>query len=98
MNTIEYQNNIYINGDYILENAPIYSKGVRSSRDLVKKKNIDKTLYIYARYKDNNWIISDGKSAKFDKVFINKQIFLKLVLMEILWMIMMLKRHLTLSN
>jgi hypothetical protein len=56
----------------LLTNAPIYSKGCRSSRDLIKKKNIDSKKYIFARLKDNEWIITDGKSVKFDKVFISK--------------------------
>ncbi len=37
MISINHKNNTYINADYILQNAPIYSKGARSSRDLIKK-------------------------------------------------------------
>jgi hypothetical protein len=69
MNSINYNNENYIEGNHILLNAPVYSKGCRSSRDLIKKKNIDSIKYIYARLKDNIWIITDGKSVKFDKVF-----------------------------
>jgi len=68
MNTITINDINYIQGEYILDNAPIYSKGCRSSRILVKNKNI--TDYIFARKIDNSWTQSDGKSAKFDKVFI----------------------------
>ena len=32
--------NEYINAIYILKNAPIYSKGVRSTRELMKKKKL----------------------------------------------------------
>ena len=38
MELITIENKQYILGDYILNNALIYSKGIRSSRELVKKK------------------------------------------------------------
>jgi len=72
MITINYNKNEYINGTYVLENALVYSKGCRSSRDLIKKKNIDLTKYIFAKNKGDEWIITDGKSIKFDKVFFKK--------------------------
>ncbi len=62
----------YIMGDYLFNNAPIYSKGCRSSRDIISKKQIEAKNYIYARNKDNKWIVSDGKSFKFDKIFFIK--------------------------
>jgi hypothetical protein len=62
----------YVHSDFILSNAPIYSKGCRSSRDLIKKKNIVPDKYIFARLKDNKWLVTDGKSFKFDKVFFKK--------------------------
>jgi len=68
MQTIKLNNYSYILANYILENAPIYSKGIRSGKDLLRKKEIKD--YIFARYVDNKWIQSDGKSAKFDKVLI----------------------------
>jgi len=60
----------YVCADYILQNAPIFCKGVRSSRDLIRKKNINKDDYVYSRFIDNKWVIMDGKSVKFDKVLI----------------------------
>ena len=62
----------YILADYILQNAPIYSKSCRSSKELIRKKEIQD--YIFARYIDNQWIITEGKSAKFDKVLIQQKI------------------------
>ena len=62
----------YVNCDYILENAPIFSKGSKNSRMLVKNKNIELTNYIYARFENDKWNITDGKSIKFDKIFISK--------------------------
>lgn len=65
----------YINSDYILKNAPIYSKGIRSTRELMKKKKfIVETDYIYLRLKNNIFTKSTGKSIRLDKVFIKKSI------------------------
>jgi hypothetical protein len=72
MEIIKKENKTYINVDYILEKAPIYSKGCRSSRELIKKKNIENSKYIYGRKKEKDWIITDGKSIRYDKVFILK--------------------------
>jgi hypothetical protein len=72
MEPITINNKEYIIGDYIYTNAPIYSKGCRSSRDIISKKQIEAKNYIYARNKDDKWTISDGKSFKFDKIFFCK--------------------------
>jgi hypothetical protein len=74
MNQLSYNNNTFIQGDYVLEQAPIFSKGCRSARDLVKKKNIKPSEYIFARLKGNEWMVTDGKSPKYDKVFLQKTI------------------------
>ena len=42
MNYITIENKKYVIGDIIIKDAPIYSKGSRSVRDLVKKKGIEK--------------------------------------------------------
>ncbi len=65
-------NKEYILGDCIFSNAPIYTKGCRSSRDIISKKQIEAKNYIYARYKDDKWVITDGKSFKFDKILFIK--------------------------
>ena len=72
MTTIKIEDKKYISGDYVLENTPIYSKGARGPRDLIKKKVIDKSKYIFARNISDKWIVNDGKSVKFDKVFFDK--------------------------
>jgi hypothetical protein len=74
MNIITIQNKEYIESDYILIHAPIYSKGCRSSRDLIRKKNISSDNFIYARFDKNEWKITFGKSIKFDKVLILKSV------------------------
>jgi hypothetical protein len=52
MISIKYKGTKYIIGDYILENAPIYSKSCRNTRELISKRNI--TEYIYAKKKTIN--------------------------------------------
>ena len=74
MISIKYKGTKYIIGDYILENAPIYSKSCRNTRELISKRNI--TEYIYAKKRNNKWTISDGQSIKLDKVFISENIYL----------------------
>lgn len=69
MNYITFEDKKYILGDTAIKDAPIYSKGCRSVRDLIKKKEIDNNKFIFARQIDGKWSISDGRSAKFDKVF-----------------------------
>ena len=60
----------YTLSDDIIIATPIWCKGVRNGRELVKKKNIDNKHFIYARLVDKNWIVNDGKSVKYDKVLI----------------------------
>jgi hypothetical protein len=62
----------YVLGDYVLNNASLYCKGCRSSRDIIKKKEIEEKFFIYARQEDGEWKKTDGLSAKFDKVLLRK--------------------------
>jgi len=80
MNTIIINNIKYSQIDFLFNAAPIYCKGSRSTRDLIKKKNIDSKYYIFAKCdtKTNNWIITDGKSSKMDKILV-KHNFLKTI-------------------
>ncbi len=72
METVSYNKIDYICVDYVFNNAPIYSKTCRGPRDLIRKKNI--TDFIYLRQREGKWILSDGKSMKFDKIFVKKDI------------------------
>ena len=67
-----HENTTYILSDYILQNAPVFCKGCRSSRDLLRRKNITQDKYIFVRKnkKTNEMTISDGSSPKVDRVFI----------------------------
>jgi hypothetical protein len=66
MNTIIINNLKYSQSEFLFNDAPIFCKGSRTTRDLIKKKNIDQKYYVYAKYDSNtnNWIITDGKSTK----------------------------------
>lgn len=48
----------------------MYCKDSRNGRELIKNKNI--TDYIFARYKDDKWTQTDGKSYKYDKILLSK--------------------------
>jgi hypothetical protein len=76
-------NNInYISYNYIFENYKKYCVRTRNGRDLIKKYNINKEEYIYSRNIDNKWIITDGKSYKFDRILFKKS-FIDLIPKEI---------------
>ena len=74
MEMIKHANKNYILGDNVLAKAPIFSKGCRGTRALVKKKNISLDKYIFGRFVDNKWELSSNKSVKYDKVFLEESI------------------------
>ena len=82
MITITHNNNEYVIGDYVIKEAPIYSKPSRGRgpRELIRKKEIEENKYLYAREVKgtDKWIISDGSSSRFDKVFFIKS-FIKTI-------------------
>ena len=71
METIIIKNNEYILVENIFNKAPVYCKESRNGRELIKNKKI--TDYIYAKIKEGNWIQSDGKSYKYDKILLKKE-------------------------
>jgi len=68
-------NNInYVLCDDIITNAPVFCYGFRNSRILIKQKNISKDMYVFAKLnKAGELIVSNGKSIKYDKVYINEK-------------------------
>jgi hypothetical protein len=71
MNTITINDIEYINSEEdVFIKAPIYCQDSRNGRELIKNKSIKD--FIYAKPKDNNWIISNGKSYKYDKILLLK--------------------------
>jgi hypothetical protein len=72
--TVEIDSMDFVEGDKILKLAPIYSKGAKNTRGLVKLKKISEDMFIYAKKdKSAKWIKSDGKSSKFDKVLLKRE-------------------------
>jgi hypothetical protein len=78
MSAIIINNKKYTLVDDVIKNAPIYCKGVRSSRDFIKRKEIESKYYIFARCIDNVWTVNEGKSPKYDRVLIRNVCLLKL--------------------
>lgn len=75
LKTINYKKEKYILCDDVMKQAPIYSKGARNTRSLIKNKNINEDMYLFFKQKeDGKWTIADGKSIKYDKVFLKKDI------------------------
>ena len=70
METIKINDIEYINSENIFKKAPIYCKNSRNGRELIKNKKIKD--FIYVRLKENKWIITDGKSYKYDKILFKK--------------------------
>ena len=68
--TINGSTSEYINSEDVFIKAPIYCKDSRNGRELIKNKKI--TDFIYAKPKENKWIISNGKSYKYDKILLLK--------------------------
>ena len=77
MELIEIDNKKYITADKLFEYAPLFCKGARNTRELIKKKNIKSEDFIYGREnKNGEWIISDGKSKRLDKILLNQSLIL----------------------
>jgi hypothetical protein len=72
MEYIKIKNEKYVEAKNLINLAPIYCKGIRTGRSFVKKNNIDQHNYIFAKLYNEKWELSDGKSMKFDKLFICK--------------------------
>ena len=70
MNMITINKQEYILSDDLFNKAPVYCKLCRSARELIRKKKL--TEYIFCKLINNKWVVSDGKSYKFDKVFFKK--------------------------
>lgn len=74
MADIIINNKNYLLSDDLFKKAPIYCKDSRNSRELIKNKKLTDKQYIFARQMENKWIISDGKSRKYDKILFIKEL------------------------
>jgi hypothetical protein len=77
MQTIVIDNIEYYEGDALMKTSPIYFKKARNAREIIKLNNINEDNYIFGKYDKENeeWIETDGKSKKLDKILF-KVIFL----------------------
>jgi hypothetical protein len=73
MDVIKIDKIEYYNSTDIIKKCPYYSKGCRSSRDLVRIKTILPNNYVFAKQINDKWIKSCGKSRKYDKIFLKKE-------------------------
>ena len=77
--TIKINNEEYVECTKVLEKAPIYSKGSKNTRDLIKNKEIADDMFVFARKnKDNTWTKSADVSARLDKVFLKKEFLINI--------------------
>src|SRR6056297_683396 len=65
----------YYLADDIMSNRPSFFKGCKNSRSITNRNVIPENKYIFARSIDDEWKKSDGKSKKFDKLFISMKWF-----------------------
>jgi len=65
----------YYLADDLMINRPSFFKGCKTSRSIINRNVIPDNKYTFARLIDNQWIKSDGKSKKFDKLFISMKWF-----------------------
>jgi len=67
---IQLNDHKYLPADYVVSMCPVWCKGARNGREFVRRAQIPADQYIYARETDGVWQITEGKSAKRDKVII----------------------------
>lgn len=70
MEAIIIDNKKYTTAEHVIKSAPIWCKGVRNGRELLKKKDINNQYFIYAKLTNEGWVEKDGKSVKYDKVLL----------------------------
>lgn len=63
----------YIPAQEIIEKCPKWCKNIKNGREFLRRKNIDKTNFIYARLVDGEWVETDGASTKSDKVLVRQK-------------------------
>ena len=60
----------YLSNDVLKLNL-LKFKGCTNGRRIIDEKKLTKKNYIYAKQINQKWVISDGKSYKWDKVFLS---------------------------
>jgi prophage antirepressor-like protein len=67
---IQINDHMYLPTDHIITLCPVWCKGSRNGREFVRRAQIPDDQYEYARETDGIWQITDGRSAKCDKVVV----------------------------
>jgi hypothetical protein len=76
MRSYVMDNKKYYLANDLMSQYPSFFKGCKTARSVVRlKSKISKEHYVFARLVDDEWIICDGNSKKFDKLFIRKKWF-----------------------
>ena len=74
LTTIKFKSGRYVQCVDVMERAPIYSKGSRNTRTLIKKKEIPENMFMFAKQnEEGKWVKTKGDSIKFDKVLLKKE-------------------------
>lgn len=74
MNTYTINNTSYYLSDELKKTYPEVFKGCHNTRTFASKY-VPEGDYVYARQVSNKWCVTDGKSNKFDKVFVRCEWF-----------------------
>jgi len=64
--------NYYLTSDLMMEYRKEF-RGCKNGREYIIKKKVPKTEYVFAREYDGEYIETDGKSRKYDKIMIRKR-------------------------
>lgn len=75
MKIVSINNKKYYKLDDIISEYPNFNKGYKTTKNIFEKYELKNNDYTNTRLNDNEWVISDGKSKKFNKVFIRKKWF-----------------------
>jgi hypothetical protein len=63
----------YYEYDEICEEYPLLKRGCKTRGDFIKRHNIPQEALIYGQIREDDWLITNGKNKKLDKLMINIQ-------------------------
>jgi hypothetical protein len=63
----------YILADNVIQQCPVWCKGIRSGREFVTKMEIPANKWTYAKNVDDVWVVADGKSKRHDKAIVRRK-------------------------
>ena len=77
MKTYTINNKKYYLSKDLIETYPKIFKGCNNGKTFITKNKISANKFVYAKYADNKWKVTNGSSYKFDKLFMSKSWFKK---------------------